>query len=85
MSKLDGSEAALRSRIDDHTFRVRPDKNSAWVFAELVSTRIAIGPEFVFRKVHHQVSLAVRHNSLQREGKVRFVIVERLNECRQGG
>ena len=44
-----------------------------------------IAPELVFGKVHHQVSLAIWHDSFQREGKLGLVVVERLNEWSQGG
>jgi hypothetical protein len=42
-----------------------------------------VGSELVFSEVHHQVSLTIWHDSFQRRGQIRLVVMERLDERRQ--
>lgn len=51
----------------------------------MVDTGFAVGSELILSKVHQQVSLAVWHDSLERERKVGLVVMERLDERLQSG
>jgi len=78
--ELDRGEPPLLLRIDDRGSGMRSSQHSASVAVHSFRAHSVVSSELIFSKIHHQVSLAIRHDSFQRGRKVRLVIMERLDE-----
>ena len=83
--ELDRGESVLFPRIDDDGLGVRAGNHRAALAVPLFRPRSPVGPELVLREVHHQVDLAVWHDPFKRKRQVSLEVVERLDECCQGG
>lgn len=85
-AKLHGGEPSKIVGIEDSGARVRTGEDCARMAVRFVAGRTRVGAKFVLGEVDHEVRLSGRNDTLQAEGQVYLVVVERMDkgaQCRR--